>query len=176
MTVTSTVQRGKAAPFKVVPADAPLVLLVEQDADARRAADLLARAGLGDVAGYVVGAAAVRGSGLPVGTLPNVSVQELAHRIQHEPDLVVVDVRDPRESELPPVGLLTLVDPETGRLVEVQTSNPKVRARFAEAAAAQHEARVRAARAASAAHLVLSTDRDWLRDIVSFVVARRRRR
>jgi hydroxyacylglutathione hydrolase len=80
-----------------VPADAPLVLLVEQDADARRAADLLARAGLGDVAGYVVGAAAVRGSGLPVGTLPNVSVQELAHRIQHEPDLVVVDVREPAE-------------------------------------------------------------------------------
>jgi hydroxyacylglutathione hydrolase len=80
-----------------IPAGTPLVLLVEQDANARRAADLLARAGLGDVAGYVVGAAAVRGCGLPVGTLPNVSVQELAHRIQHEPDLVVVDVREPAE-------------------------------------------------------------------------------
>ena len=91
-------------------------------------------------------------------------------------DVVVVDVRDPRESELPPVGLLTLVDPETGRLVEVQTSNPKLRARFAAAAAEQHAGRATAARAAGAAHLVLSTDRDWLRDIVGFVVARRRRR
>lgn len=91
-------------------------------------------------------------------------------------DVVVVDVRDPRESELPPVGLLTLVDPETGRLVEVQTSNPRIRARFAAAAADQQDRRARAARSAGASHLVLSTDRDWLRDIVSFVAARRRRR
>jgi hydroxyacylglutathione hydrolase len=80
-----------------VPSRASLVLLVEQDADARRAADLLARVGLDDVDGHVVGAAAVRASGLPVGILTNVSVQELAHRVQHEPDLIVVDVREPAE-------------------------------------------------------------------------------
>jgi hydroxyacylglutathione hydrolase len=80
-----------------VPAHASLVLLVENDADAVRAIPLLARVGLGDVAGYVVGGAAVRGCGLPVGTLTNVSVQELAHRVAHEPDLVVVDVREPAE-------------------------------------------------------------------------------
>jgi hydroxyacylglutathione hydrolase len=45
----------------------------------------------------VVGIQAVRASGLPLGTLTNVSVQELAHRIAHEPDLVVVDVREPVE-------------------------------------------------------------------------------
>ena len=39
----------------------------------------------------------MRGCGLPVGTLTNVSVQELAHRVAHEPDLVVVDVREPAE-------------------------------------------------------------------------------
>jgi hydroxyacylglutathione hydrolase len=80
-----------------VPSDASLVLLVDNDADADRAIALLAGIGLGDVAGYVVGAAAVRASGLPVGTLTNVSVQELAHRIAHEPDLVIVDVREPGE-------------------------------------------------------------------------------
>jgi uncharacterized protein (DUF58 family) len=90
-------------------------------------------------------------------------------------DVVVVDVRDPRESELPSVGLLTVVDPETGGRVEVQTSNPKLRRRFAEAAAAQQQGKVRSIRSAGAAHLVLSTDRDWLRDVVRFVVARRRR-
>jgi uncharacterized protein (DUF58 family) len=94
--------------------------------------------------------------------------------LRHE--VVVVEVRDPRESNLPSVGLLMLVDPETGQRLEVQTSNPKVRARFAELAAAKQAEHVRSVRATGAAHLVLSTDRDWLFDIVRFVVARRRRR
>lgn len=91
-------------------------------------------------------------------------------------DVVVAEVRDPREDELPAVGLLTLVDPETGRRLEVQSSNAKLQLRFAEAAAAARAARERAVRGAGASHLVLSTDRDWLLDVVRFAVARRRRR
>ena len=94
--------------------------------------------------------------------------------LRHE--VVVVEVRDPRESNLPSVGLLMLVDPETGQRLEVQTSNPKVRARFAEAAAARHADHARKVAGTGAAHLVLSTDRDWLFDVVRFVAARRRRR
>lgn len=94
--------------------------------------------------------------------------------LRHE--VVVVEVRDPRESSLPAVGLLTLVDPETGQRLEVQTSSAAVRARFAEAAAARHADLARQVRGTGASHLVLSTDRDWLFDIVRFVVARRRRR
>jgi uncharacterized protein (DUF58 family) len=93
--------------------------------------------------------------------------------LRHE--VVVVDVRDPRESDLPPVGLLTLVDPETGERLEVHADR-KLRERFAAAAAEQAEGKARAVRGAGAAHLVLSTDRDWLMDIVRFVVARRRKR
>jgi uncharacterized protein (DUF58 family) len=91
-------------------------------------------------------------------------------------DVVVVDIRDPREAMLPAVGLLTLVDPESGARIDVQTSNAKVRARFAEAAAAQRADRDRAIRRAGASQLILSTDDDWLRAIVHFVVRRRRRR
>ena len=94
--------------------------------------------------------------------------------LRHE--VVVVEVRDPRESSLPAVGLLMLVDPETGQRLEVQTSNAAVRARFAEAAAARQANNVRLVRATGAAHLVLSTDRDWLFDVVRFVAARRHRR
>jgi len=94
--------------------------------------------------------------------------------LRHE--VVVVEVRDPREGSLPSVGLLMLVDPETGQRVEVQTSNAAVRARFAEAAAARYAANARQVRATGAAHLVLSTDRDWLFDVVRFVAARRKRR
>jgi uncharacterized protein (DUF58 family) len=91
-------------------------------------------------------------------------------------DVVAVEVRDPRDAELAPVGFLTLVDPETGRLLEVQTGSRKVRERFAAAAAAQRDAIGRAVRSAGASHLVLSTDRDWMLDVVRFVAARRRRR
>jgi uncharacterized protein (DUF58 family) len=94
----------------------------------------------------------------------------------HRHDVVVVELRDPRETELPPVGLLTLVDPETGRRVEVQTASARTRARFAAAAADQLAARERAVKAAGAGHLVLSTDRDWVLDVVRFVARRRRRR
>jgi hydroxyacylglutathione hydrolase len=80
-----------------VPPRASLALLVETEADVARAAPPLARVGLDDIAGYVIGPAAVRASGLPVGTLTNVTVQELAHRVGHEPDLVVLDVREPAE-------------------------------------------------------------------------------
>ena len=94
--------------------------------------------------------------------------------LRHE--VVVAEVRDPRESELPAVGLLMLVDPESGQRLEVQTGSPKVRARFAEAALARQAQNTRSVRAAGAAHLVLSTDRDWLFDVVRFVAARRHRR
>jgi len=94
--------------------------------------------------------------------------------LRHE--VVVVEVRDPRESSLPAVGLLMLVDPESGRRLEVQTSNAAVRARFAEVAAARQAEHARQVKATGAAHLVLSTDRDWLFDVVRFVAARRHRR
>jgi uncharacterized protein (DUF58 family) len=91
-------------------------------------------------------------------------------------DVLAVEVLDPRELEIPPVGLLMLVDPETGRRVEVQTGSAKLRARFAAAAADQRAGIAAAIRRAGVEHLQLRTDRDWLRDLVRFVVARRRRR
>jgi uncharacterized protein (DUF58 family) len=91
-------------------------------------------------------------------------------------EVIVAQVTDPREAELPAVGLLTLVDPETGRRREVQTANPRLRARFAEAAARQRAEIATTVRRSGAGHLVLSTDRDWLADVARFAVARRRRR
>ena len=56
---------------------------------------------------------------------------ELAGR--HE--VLAVEIRDPREQELPAMGELWLVDPETGRQLRVDTSKKKLRDRFAAAAA-----------------------------------------
>ena len=83
--------------------------------------------------------------------------------------------RSPR-SELPSVGLLTLVDPETGRLMEMQTAHRRTRERFAAAAVAQRAAGRRSVRSANAGYLNLSTDRDWLLDVVRFAAMRKRHR
>ena len=91
-------------------------------------------------------------------------------------DVLAIEIVDPRELELPPVGLVTFVDTETGRHLEVQTASQKVRTRFAAAAAKQREEIAEAIRATGADHLVLRTDRDWLLDIVRYVDRRRRRR
>ncbi len=89
-------------------------------------------------------------------------------------EVVVVHVSDPREDEIPEVGLLTLVDPETGRRREVQTASRKLRERFAAAASEQRAAAAKAVRSSGATFLPLSTDRDWLLDIVRFAAMRRR--
>lgn len=91
-------------------------------------------------------------------------------------DVLAVEVVDPRELELPDVGVLTLADPETGALHEVQSSDPELRRRYAEAAGEQRGAIARALRAAGAAHLRLRTDTDWLLDVVRFVAAQRHAR
>jgi uncharacterized protein (DUF58 family) len=90
--------------------------------------------------------------------------------------VLAVEVLDPRELELPNVGYLALVDPETGRRLEVPTGKAKVRQRYAEAAAAERAAIATTIRQAGAQHLVLRTDRDWMRDVVGFVVSNRQRR
>jgi uncharacterized protein (DUF58 family) len=91
-------------------------------------------------------------------------------------DVLAVEILDPRELELPDVGILALADPETGIRHEVNTSDRRLRDKYAQAAAAQRMAVARAIRAAGAQHLRLRTDSDWLLDIVRFVAAARHAR
>lgn len=89
-------------------------------------------------------------------------------------DVLAVEVSDPREHELPDVGLLSLVDPETGRRREVWTGSRRLRERYAAAAAEQRAARAEVLRRTGAHHVALRTDRDWVRDLARSVLARNR--
>ena len=91
-------------------------------------------------------------------------------------ELLAIEVVDPRELELPDVGLLTVVDPESGQTLEVPTGDAEFRSRFAEGAAAQRAEIASALRRAGAGHLQLRTDRDWLVSLAGFLAARRRTR
>jgi uncharacterized protein (DUF58 family) len=91
-------------------------------------------------------------------------------------DVIVAEIVDPRELSLPDVGVLRLVDPETGRHLEVQTRNKGLRERYAAAAAARRSGHATAVRRAGAGHVLLRTDRDWLVDLAMFLATRRRLR
>ena len=94
-------------------------------------------------------------------------------RLAGRHEVVAIEVRDPREQLLEPVGTLWLVDPESGRQLQVDTNSSALRDRFAAAAAAERRAVAREFSAAGVAHVTLSTDRDWLRDLAIFLRRRR---
>jgi uncharacterized protein (DUF58 family) len=79
--------------------------------------------------------------------------------------LLAVEVRDPREGQLPAVGHLALVDPETGERVEVDTSRRAVRRAFDRIEARRRERVALELRRLRIRHVALSTDRDWLEDL-----------
>lgn len=78
-------------------------------------------------------------------------------------DVLAVEVLDPRESVLPDVGQITLVDPETGARMETDTSSAELRRRFEAAELARRDDLKSHLRRARARHVELTTDADWLR-------------
>jgi uncharacterized protein (DUF58 family) len=81
--------------------------------------------------------------------------------------LLAIEIRDPREDDLPDVGELTLVDAETGREVRVDTSSARLRQRFAAEASAERASLATELRRLGAHHVVLSTSGSWLRSLAS---------
>jgi uncharacterized protein (DUF58 family) len=113
-----------------------------------------------------------------VGRMPGIVVvvsdfrdQQEWHRplrhVAHRHDVLAVEVGDPREAELPATGHLTLVDPETGHHVAVDTSRPQVRERYAAAERERRDALVRDLRSTGVAHVRLGTDEPWLRRLAA---------
>ena len=84
-------------------------------------------------------------------------------------DVLAVEVRDPWEEDLPDVGQLWLVDPESGRQLRVDTRDRHLRARFAAAATEERRGLASMFAAIGVRHVVLSTRGDWLRTLAGFL-------
>jgi uncharacterized protein (DUF58 family) len=97
-------------------------------------------------------------------------------RLAARHDVIAVEVRDPREQELPNVGTVWLVDPETRDQLQVDTRDARVRERFAESAASERDELARIFRSAGVPHVVVSTSGDWLRTLVRFLQLEKVRR
>lgn len=91
-------------------------------------------------------------------------------------DLVVATIEDPREAELPNVGLARFVDPETGATVELDTGDSRVRTGFKEAANAQRLIRRKMLRRLAIDEIPLKTNAPYIDALLRFFRARERRR
>ena len=95
-------------------------------------------------------------------------------RVALRHQVVAVHVVDPRELALPDVGLLSVVDPESGRLVHVRTGSAALRARYAAAADQRMQQITKGIRSTGAGYLHVRTDSDWLTQVVAYATSRRR--
>ncbi len=90
-------------------------------------------------------------------------------------DMIIIQVQDPREYELPDVGILELMDAETGEVIYVDTALAKVRASYREN---WEKNRVRLAKFFEANrmdHIVVDTIQPYDAPLVQFFKKRARR-
>ncbi len=90
-------------------------------------------------------------------------------------DLVAVPVVDPLEEALPDIGRVSLEDAETGSTLEVNTSDKRVCASFAQAVASRRRTLESLLRRARVDSITLRTDTDYLPALRAFFLQRERR-
>ena len=91
-------------------------------------------------------------------------------------DVIAAIISDPRELDLPAIGVVRMEDIETGRQSWVDTQSRRFRERYRVAAKQRRHSIERRIIGAGAHPLALSTDRDWVGDIVAWVMNKRRAR
>ncbi|MCD6396053.1 MAG: DUF58 domain-containing protein [Spirochaetaceae bacterium] len=90
-------------------------------------------------------------------------------------DLIAVTIKDPREIELPKLGLIKLLDSETGERIIIDTNNGKAR-NWYKARALERKGQLKKILASSGIDQIdIQTDQDYLKSITSFFLNRERR-
>lgn len=90
-------------------------------------------------------------------------------------DVVAVTVDDATEQALPDVGLARFIDPETGRTINVNTSDARVRASYAEAVAEELTSRRRLLRRLAIDEIPIHTDGGVVDPLIRFFRTRETR-
>ena len=75
---------------------------------------------------------------------------------------------DPREVNLPPIGILEIEDAETGEEIVIDTSDPEVRGLFAQYAQAEAETRTKTFRSLSVDSIDVNTGSDYVLPLINF--------
>jgi uncharacterized protein (DUF58 family) len=102
-------------------------------------------------------------------------VEKPLARLAQRHDVIAVTLEDPAERVLPNVGPARLEDPETGTVVEVDTSHPAVRSAFAQRVAAEDEARRKLFGRLGLDEIIVHTEHGYVDALLAFFRARAQR-
>jgi uncharacterized protein (DUF58 family) len=91
-------------------------------------------------------------------------------------DLIPVQIVDPREEELPDLGMVLAEDLETGEVLEVDTADEATRRAYAEMYARRRAEREQLFRRLRLDHLTIHTHRPYVKPIVDLFRLRQKRR
>lgn len=83
-------------------------------------------------------------------------------------DLSVIEVHDPRERDIPDVGMVNVKDSETGRSAWVDTSSRKLRAAYRDWFASATEASSKMFMRYKVDSVSVSTDEDYVKSLMAF--------
>ncbi len=90
-------------------------------------------------------------------------------------DIIAIDISDPREVEMPSVGLLELEDAETGETVMVDTSNPAIRGSFYSQSKEERDTRDKFFKSIGVDNININTDWSYVEPITKFFRMRAKR-
>ena len=90
-------------------------------------------------------------------------------------DLIAISITDPREVKMPKVGLIELVDAETGQQVIIDTSNALFRKEFTRLGQSRQDCLLRLFRSMNVDHVEIYNGSDYVFDLIKFFRTRERR-
>jgi uncharacterized protein (DUF58 family) len=96
--------------------------------------------------------------------------------ISQRHDVVGISIEDPRELSLPDIGLARFVDPEAGTALDIDTSDPRVRASYEAQVRKERDARRQLFRRLAIDEIEVRTDRSYVEPLLKFFRARETRR
>jgi uncharacterized protein (DUF58 family) len=109
-------------------------------------------------------------------TVARAALRRTVRQTNRRHDLIAVHVEDPREKELPNVGIIALEDAETGEIIELNTARSAVRKRFSKLALERSERLRNDLRAEGVDIVQLRTDAPYIPALQRFFKARGRPR
>jgi uncharacterized protein (DUF58 family) len=133
------------------------------------------RTELATVADYLANVTKKRNVVFVLSDFLDVEFEAPLRALGHKHDVIALILNDPRELELPSVGLLALEDAESGRVGYVDTSNRAVREDFAQAARERRAQRLRAFSRMGIDRTDIFTDRPYVPTLLALFNARSRR-
>ena len=90
-------------------------------------------------------------------------------------DVVALELSDPREKEIPPVGYLSVEDPETGERITVNTSTPGWRQSYSRLQQEDAERRKKMFRSMNLDRINLDVSKSYVEPLIAFFRSRAQR-